>query len=73
MDNKIEKIRSLVNELNEASDAYYNSGNPIMSDLEFDIRFKELQRLEEEYSDCFDEFEDGYAQGWNNCIEEIFG
>ena len=48
MDNKIEKIRNLVNELNEASDAYYNSGNPIMSDLEFDIRFKELQRLEEE-------------------------
>ena len=29
--------------------------------------------LEEEYSDCFDEFEDGYAQGWNDCIEEIFG
>ena len=51
LDNKIEKIRSLVNELNEASDAYYNSGNPIMSDLEFDIRFKELQRLEEEM--CF--------------------
>ena len=48
LDNKIKKIRSLVNELNEASDAYYNSGNPIMSDLEFDIRFKELQRLEEE-------------------------
>ena len=22
---------------------------------------------------CFDEFEDGYAQGWNDCIEEIFG
>ena len=29
--------------------------------------------LEEEGSDCFDEFEDGYAQGWNDCIEEIFG
>ena len=28
---------------------------------------------EEEGSDCFDEFEDGYAQGWNDCIEEIFG
>ena len=26
----------------------------------------------EEGSDCFDEFEDGYAQGWNDCIEEIF-
>lgn len=28
---------------------------------------------EEEGSDCFDEFEDGYAQGWNSCIEEILG
>lgn len=27
----------------------------------------------EEGSDCFDEFEDGYAQGWNNCIDEILG
>ena len=29
--------------------------------------------LKEAGSDCFDEFEDGYAQGWNSCIEEIFG
>ena len=29
--------------------------------------------LEEKGSDCFDEFKDGYAQGWNDCIEEIFG
>ena len=27
--------------------------------------------LEEEYSDCFDEFEDGYAQSWNACIDEL--
>lgn len=27
----------------------------------------------EQGSDCFDEFEDGYAQGWNSCIEEIVG
>ena len=28
---------------------------------------------EEENSDCFDEFEDGYAFGWNRCREEILG
>lgn len=24
-------------------------------------------------SECFDEYEDGYAYGWNSCIEEIIG
>lgn len=38
----------LVKELNAASDAYYNSGNPIMSDLEFDLKLKKLQKLEDE-------------------------
>lgn len=28
---------------------------------------------EEEGSDCFDEYEDGYAYGWNSCIKEIVG
>jgi len=34
-----------------------------------------LQELpdEEEGSDCFDEYEDGYADGWNRCREEILG
>lgn len=45
---KIDRIKQLVNELNKASDAYYNTGNPIMSDSEFDIKFKELQKLESE-------------------------
>lgn len=27
----------------------------------------------EEGSNCFDWFEDGYAQGWNACIDEILG
>ena len=27
----------------------------------------------EESSDCFDEFEDGHAFGWNACIDEILG
>lgn len=38
----------MVNILNEASEAYYNTGNPIMSDEEFDIRLEDLRQLEEE-------------------------
>ena len=39
---------SMVNILNEASQAYYNTGNPLMSDREFDMRLKDLQELEKE-------------------------
>jgi len=35
-------IAGRVKELNEASKAYYNTGHPIMSDLEFDYKLKEL-------------------------------
>lgn len=37
-----------VKELNTASEAYYNSDNPIMSDYEFDCKFDELKKWEEE-------------------------
>ena len=37
-----------VRELNSASEAYYNSDNPIMSDYEFDCKYDELKRWEEE-------------------------
>lgn len=46
--NKTEKIKKLIKILNEASDAYYNSDSPIMSDFEFDMKIKELERLESE-------------------------
>lgn len=41
-------IVARVRELNRASEAYYNTGQPIMSDLEFDCKFRELKRWEEE-------------------------
>lgn len=38
----------MVSMLNDASEAYYNTGNPIMSDSEFDMRLDDLRQLEEE-------------------------
>ena len=42
--NMIERI----NELNKASEAYYNTGQPVMSDYEFDKKLEELRQWEEE-------------------------
>ena len=41
-------IATRVNELNKASEAYYNTGQPIMSDAEFDNKLEELRQWEEE-------------------------
>lgn len=41
-------MRGMVSILNEASEAYYNTGNPIMTDEQFDIRLNDLKQLEEE-------------------------
>lgn len=40
-------IASRVRELNRASEAYYNTGQPIMSDAEFDNKLEELRQWEE--------------------------
>lgn len=48
MNEKTEKIKKLVKLLNKASDAYYNTGNTIMEDFEFDRLVEELRMLEEE-------------------------
>lgn len=48
--NKIELdiMKGMVSILNEASEAYYNTGNPIMTDEQFDVRLEDLRQLEEE-------------------------
>ena len=45
---KIKKIKELTDLLNKASDAYYNTGNTIMEDREFDTLVEELRNLEQE-------------------------
>ena len=47
-DDKILRMQQLVRELNEASDAYYNGRGERMTDYEWDARFDELKRLEQE-------------------------
>ena len=42
----LNKMRQLIEELIKASDAYYNTGNTIMSDKEFDSKLAELELLE---------------------------
>ena len=41
-------IATRVRELNNASEAYYNTGQSIMSDYEFDQKLEELRQWEEE-------------------------
>jgi len=43
------KIAQLTAELNEYNYQYYVLANPVISDYEFDIKLKELERLEKEY------------------------
>lgn len=45
---KIDRIKKLTELLNKASDAYYNTGNTIMEDREFDALVEELRKLEQE-------------------------
>ena len=45
---KILRMQQLIRELNEASNAYYNGRPELMTDYEWDARFDELRRLEQE-------------------------
>ena len=45
---ELDMMKGMVSILNEASNAYYNTGNPIMTDEQFDSRLADLKQLEEE-------------------------
>lgn len=45
---ELDMMKGMVSILNEACDAYYNTGNPIMSDEQYDARLEDLRQLEEE-------------------------
>lgn len=44
-----EKIQILVTELNKYSETYYNTGEALVSDAEYDRKFRELEELEKKY------------------------
>lgn len=48
MMNRVNNMKARIEELNKASAAYYNTGQPIMSDAEFDNKLEELRQWEEE-------------------------
>lgn len=48
VEDKLARMEQIVRELNEASDAYYNGRGERMTDYEWDARFDELKRLEQE-------------------------
>lgn len=48
MNDKTSLMRSLVDELNQASYAYYNGKGEQMTDFEWDAKFDQLKKLEEE-------------------------
>lgn len=43
---KVAEMKKLIEKLNKASEAYYNTGHTIMSDKEFDMELKRLEELE---------------------------
>ena len=49
-----EQIASLRNELREHNYKYYVLDEPSISDYEFDMKLKELQKLEEEHPEYYD-------------------
>lgn len=45
---ELDLMKGMVSILNEAAEAYYNTGNPIMTDEQFDMRLEDLRQFEEE-------------------------
>ena len=53
--NEIERnlMKSMVSILNEAAEAYYNTGRPILTDEQYDSRLEDLRQFEEEVGFAF--------------------
>lgn len=49
-----ERIAALTNELNEYNYQYYVLANPAVSDLDFDLKLKELEQLEQQFPEWVD-------------------
>lgn len=50
-----DKIKNIIEDLNNACYHYYVLDNPIMSDAEYDIKFRELQELESQIGEILQE------------------
>lgn len=53
MDDKISRMKELIDTLNYASKMYYQNSNPIMTDYEYDKLYDELVNLEKETNTIF--------------------
>lgn len=53
MEEKIKRMKELIEKLNYASKMYYQDSNPIMTDYEYDKLYDELVKLEEETNTVF--------------------
>lgn len=49
MNNELERVKYLTEQLNKYKQAYYNQDNPLISDMEYDKLYKELEDLEARY------------------------
>jgi DNA ligase (NAD+) len=52
MQNAKQKINDLIAKINKHNIQYYANDNPLISDFEYDVLFKKLQKLELEYPEC---------------------
>ena len=61
---KINRIEELVEKLNQASEAYYNGKDEIMSNFEWDAMFDELTALEDRNR------QQNLPQIFSRCVQE---
>ena len=62
MSDQQKKMRELADRLNKASEAYYKENIEIMSNLEYDALYDELEALEKETGIVL--FRKSHSEGW---------